>query len=82
MPAGAIVGVIGGNGAGKSTLFKIITGQESPDSGTVEVGDTVQLAYVDQSRDTLDGSKTVWAEYLMSKILSMWVTTQSQVAPI
>ena len=58
-PAGAIVGVIGGNGAGKSTLFKIITGQESPDSGTVEVGDTVQLAYVDQSRDTLDGSKTV-----------------------
>ena len=62
VPAGAIVGVIGGNGAGKSTLFKIITGQESPDSGTVEVGDTVQLAYVDQSRDTLDGSKTVWAE--------------------
>ncbi|HCL69223.1 MAG TPA: energy-dependent translational throttle protein EttA [Gammaproteobacteria bacterium] len=62
VPAGAIVGVIGGNGAGKSTLFKIITGQESPDSGTVEVGETVQLAYVDQSRDTLDGSKTVWAE--------------------
>jgi ATP-binding cassette ChvD family protein len=60
--AGAIVGVIGGNGAGKSTLFKIITGQETPDSGTVEVGDTVQMAYVDQSRDTLDGSKTVWAE--------------------
>ena len=62
VPAGAIVGVIGGNGAGKSTLFKIITGQETPDSGTVEIGDTVQLAYVDQSRDTLDGSKTVWAE--------------------
>ncbi|HBX26641.1 MAG TPA: energy-dependent translational throttle protein EttA [Gammaproteobacteria bacterium] len=62
VPAGAIVGVIGGNGAGKSTLFKIITGQEIPDSGTVEIGDTVQLAYVDQSRDTLDGSKTVWAE--------------------
>ena len=62
VPAGAIVGVIGGNGAGKSTLFKIITGQESPDSGTIEVGDTVQLAYVDQSRDTLNGSKTVWAE--------------------
>ena len=61
-PAGAIVGVIGGNGAGKSTLFKIITGQETPDSGTVQIGDTVQLAYVDQSRDTLDGSKTVWAE--------------------
>jgi ATP-binding cassette ChvD family protein len=62
VPAGAIVGVIGGNGAGKSTLFNIITGQETPDSGTVEVGDTVQMAYVDQSRDTLDGSKTVWAE--------------------
>ena len=62
VPAGAIVGVIGGNGAGKSTLFKMITGQESPDSGTVELGDTVELAYVDQSRDALDGSKTVWAE--------------------
>ena len=62
IPAGAIVGVIGGNGAGKSTLFKMITGQESPDSGTVELGDTVALAYVDQSRDALDGSKTVWAE--------------------
>ena len=62
IPAGAIVGVIGGNGAGKSTLFKIITGQESPDSGTVELGNTVALAYVDQSRDALDGSKTVWAE--------------------
>jgi ATP-binding cassette ChvD family protein len=62
IPAGAIVGVIGGNGAGKSTLFKMITGQESPDSGSVELGDTVELAYVDQSRDALDGSKTVWAE--------------------
>lgn len=62
IPAGAIVGVIGGNGAGKSTLFKMITGQESPDSGTVELGNTVALAYVDQSRDALDGSKTVWAE--------------------
>ena len=62
VPAGAIVGVIGGNGAGKSTLFKMIIGQEAPDSGTVELGDTVQLAFVDQSRDTLDGSKTVWAE--------------------
>jgi len=62
IPAGAIVGVIGGNGAGKSTLFKMITGQESPDSGTIEIGDTVELAYVDQSRDALDGSKTVWAE--------------------
>ena len=62
IPAGAIIGVIGGNGAGKSTLFKMITGQESPDSGTVELGDTVELAYVDQSRDALDGSRTVWAE--------------------
>ena len=62
VPAGAIVGVIGGNGAGKSTLFKMITGHESPDSGSVELGDTVELAYVDQSRDSLDGSKTVWAE--------------------
>ena len=62
VPAGAIVGVIGGNGAGKSTLFKMIIGQETPNSGTVELGDTVQLAFVDQSRDTLDGSKTVWAE--------------------
>ena len=62
VPAGAIIGVIGGNGAGKSTLFKLIIGQESPDSGTVELGDTVELAYVDQSRDALDGSKTVWAE--------------------
>ena len=62
VPAGAIVGVIGGNGAGKSTLFKMITGQESPDSGTVVLGETVELAYVDQSRDALDGSKTVWAE--------------------
>ena len=62
VPAGAIVGVIGGNGAGKSTLFKMITDHESPDSGSVELGDTVELAYVDQSRDSLDGSKTVWAE--------------------
>lgn len=62
VPAGAIVGIIGGNGAGKSTLFKMIIGQETPDDGTVVLGDTVELAYVDQSRDTLDGSRTVWAE--------------------
>ncbi|WP_210395934.1 energy-dependent translational throttle protein EttA [Motiliproteus sediminis] len=61
IPQGAIVGVIGGNGAGKSTLFKMISGQEQPDSGEVVIGDTVQLAYVDQSRD-LDGSKTVFDE--------------------
>jgi len=62
VPKGAIVGVIGGNGAGKSTLFKMITGMERPDSGTIRIGDTVKLAYVDQSRDSLDGSKTAWEE--------------------
>lgn len=60
MPQGAIVGVIGGNGAGKSTLFRMIMGQEQPDSGTISIGETVQLAYVDQSRDDLDGDKTVY----------------------
>jgi sulfate-transporting ATPase len=62
IPPGAIVGVIGPNGAGKSTLFKMITGQEKPDSGEVILGPTVKLAYVDQSRDSLDGSKTVFEE--------------------
>ena len=62
LPPGGIVGVIGPNGAGKSTLFKIITGQEKPDSGTVDIGPTVHLGYVDQSRDHLDGSKNVWEE--------------------
>ena len=62
VPPGAIVGVIGPNGAGKSTLFKMITGQEEPDEGTITLGDTVQLSYVDQSRDTLDATKTVWEE--------------------
>jgi sulfate-transporting ATPase len=60
VPKGAIVGIIGANGMGKSTLFKIISGAEQPDSGTLRLGDTVKLAYVDQSRDELDGSKTVW----------------------
>ena len=62
LPAGGIVGVIGPNGAGKSTLFKLITGQETPDSGTIEMGTTVRLGYVDQSRDHLDPSKNVWEE--------------------
>ena len=60
IPPGAIVGVIGPNGAGKSTLFKMITGQETPDEGSITVGDTVQLSYVDQSRDDLDANKNVW----------------------
>jgi sulfate-transporting ATPase len=62
LPPGGIVGVVGPNGAGKSTLFKMLTGQESPDEGTLEVGDTVDLAYVDQSRDALDPDKNVWEE--------------------
>jgi ATP-binding cassette ChvD family protein len=62
VPPGAIVGVIGPNGAGKSTLFKMIIGQETPDSGEVKLGHTVQLAYVDQSRDHLDPKKNVWQE--------------------
>ncbi|TNF33326.1 MAG: energy-dependent translational throttle protein EttA [Gammaproteobacteria bacterium] len=62
LPKGGIVGVIGPNGAGKTTLFRLITGQEQPDAGEFRVGDTVEIAYVDQSRDSLDGSKTVWQE--------------------
>jgi sulfate-transporting ATPase len=60
LPPGGIVGVIGPNGAGKTTLFRMITGQETPDSGTIRIGETVQLAYVDQSRDSLVPEKTVW----------------------
>jgi ATP-binding cassette ChvD family protein len=62
LPPGGIVGVIGPNGAGKSTLFSMLTGQAEPDSGTVSFGDTVQMSYVDQSRDALDGDVTVWEE--------------------
>ena len=62
IPKGAIVGIIGPNGAGKTTLFKMITGQEKPDSGELRLGDTVDLGYVDQSRDELDADKTVWEE--------------------
>jgi ATP-binding cassette ChvD family protein len=62
IPPGAVVGVIGPNGAGKSTLFRMITGQETPDSGDFKVGETVELGYVDQSRDSLNGNKSVWEE--------------------
>jgi len=62
LPPGGIVGVIGPNGAGKSTLFRMITGQEAPDAGTIRLGETVHLGYVDQSRDALDPNKTVWEE--------------------
>jgi len=62
IPPGAIVGIIGPNGAGKTTLFRMIVGQEKPDSGTLRIGSTVKLAYVDQTRDTLDPNKTVWEE--------------------
>ncbi len=62
LPPGGIVGVIGPNGAGKTTLFKMFTGQEKPDAGTIRLGETVQLSYVDQSRDHLDDKKTVWEE--------------------
>ncbi|MBK1635424.1 energy-dependent translational throttle protein EttA [Rhodovulum adriaticum] len=62
LPPGGIVGVIGPNGAGKSTLFRMLTGQEQPDEGSITFGDTVQLSYVDQSRDALDPDKTVWEE--------------------
>ena len=62
LPRGGIVGVIGPNGAGKTTLFRMLVGQDKPDNGSIKVGDTVKLAYVDQSRDALDGSKTVYEE--------------------
>ena len=62
VPRGAIVGIIGPNGAGKTTLFRMFAGEETPDSGDIEVGDTVDLAYVDQSREDLDANKTVWEE--------------------
>jgi ATPase subunit of ABC transporter with duplicated ATPase domains len=62
LPPGGIVGVIGPNGAGKTTLFRMITGQEKPDSGSIAIGESVQLGYVDQSRDSLDPNKNVWEE--------------------
>jgi ATP-binding cassette ChvD family protein len=62
LPPGGIVGIIGPNGAGKTTLFRMITGQEKPDKGSIKIGESVRLGYVDQSRDSLDGKKTVWEE--------------------
>jgi ATP-binding cassette ChvD family protein len=62
LPKGGIVGIIGPNGAGKTTLFRLLTGMEQPDAGSLRIGETVQIAYVDQSRDALDGGKTVWQE--------------------
>jgi ATP-binding cassette ChvD family protein len=62
LPPGGIVGIIGPNGAGKTTLFRMVTGQEQPDRGTIKIGESVKLGYVDQSRDSLDGKKTVWEE--------------------
>jgi sulfate-transporting ATPase len=62
IPKGSIVGIIGGNGAGKTTFLRMLVGQEQPDSGSIRLGDTVELAYVDQSRDALNGNATVWEE--------------------
>ncbi|NKC00216.1 MAG: energy-dependent translational throttle protein EttA [Pseudomonadales bacterium] len=62
IPRGAIVGIIGGNGAGKTTLFKMLTGEEKPDTGSIDIGSTVEMSYVDQSRDALEADKTVWEE--------------------
>ncbi|MDH5436581.1 MAG: ATP-binding cassette domain-containing protein, partial [Gammaproteobacteria bacterium] len=62
LPRGGIVGIIGPNGAGKTTLFRMLMGHEQPDKGDIKIGESVQIAYVDQSRDALDGNKTVWEE--------------------
>ena len=75
LPPGGIVGVIGPNGAGKSTLFKMITGEESPDSGSIRIGDTVKLAYVDQNRDTLDPEQTIW-EAISEGQDTIWLGTK------
>jgi ATP-binding cassette ChvD family protein len=84
LPRGGIVGVIGANGAGKTTLFRMITGQEQPDGGTLRLGDTVELAYVDQSRDALDPDKTVWEEISAGadqlKVGERWVNSRQYVA--
>lgn len=75
LPPGGIVGVIGPNGAGKSTLFKMITGQEKPDNGTIRIGETVKLSYVDQSRDTLNPNQTIW-ESVSDGQDTVWLGTQ------
>ena len=75
LPAGGIVGIIGPNGAGKSTLFKMITGQEAPDEGTIRLGETVKLAYVDQNRDTLDPEQTIW-EAVSEGQETVWLGTK------
>jgi sulfate-transporting ATPase len=84
LPRGGIVGVIGPNGAGKTTLFRMITGQEQPDAGELRVGDTVELAYVDQSRDALDDDKSVWEEISggedQLKVGERWMNSRQYVA--
>src|SRR5215212_6374545 len=84
LPPGGIVGVIGANGAGKTTLFRMITGSERPDAGTLRVGETVQMSYVDQSRDALDGDKTVWEEISggmeQIKVGEAWMNSRAYVA--
>jgi ATP-binding cassette ChvD family protein len=75
LPPGGIVGIIGPNGAGKSTLFKMITGQETPDSGSIRIGETVKLAYADQSRDTLDPESTIW-QAIADNQDTVWLGTQ------
>jgi ATP-binding cassette ChvD family protein len=84
LPRGGIVGVIGPNGAGKTTLFRMITGDEQPDAGTLRIGDTVVLAYVDQSRDALDDSRSVWEEISDSheqiKVGDRWVNSRQYTA--
>jgi ATP-binding cassette ChvD family protein len=84
LPRAGIVGVIGPNGAGKTTLFRMITGDEAPDGGALRLGETVELAYVDQSRDALDGTKTVWEEISRGeeklKVGEQWVNSRAYVA--